>query len=151
MDQISDTVTAAAGVDKLFSELDESFNYTSLLRRELIDKVRKVASEVQINPDIDGATKTEAKLHILDGMDNLLKSLENASATKIKLTLQKKETETNDAVKKNITELFKTVLFGDTLKNAGYGTTPGDDANSKLMDILTQSSEPVITPEELAE
>lgn len=123
-------------LDQAFNEIEEVFGQNRVIRREMIEALRKQASQMEIST-FDKPMMVQAKLMIVKTLDDLLKSDEDVSLKKIKMKMSRKDSETNGMVGASIVELLKSIRGNkDALK--GGGTSEGvdhDEALSQLKEL----------------
>jgi len=109
-----------------YDELENSFlklgdieKKTDGLRDKISNKLETVIDAMTIDCDMDKATVIDAKLNVLKTVDDILKSKENTTTSKIKLIMQKQNIENIRKSNDNTAEILKSVSFGslNTLNN----------------------------------
>lgn len=127
-------------LDAAFEELETEFGGNREIRKELIANLRKVAADpsMTIGP-YDKAMVVQSKLMIFKTLDDLLKSSENLTVTKLKMKLARKDSETNGAIGATIAAMLKSMRINE---DVGGGSTPKDPTEG-AMDAITERAEQI--------
>lgn len=119
----------ALNIDGYFNELHNDFVDTKSQRDILIEKMMKVATDVELKPGEDKAQITEVKLACVKEAANLLNDKEKRSERITKLNLAKKVSEDDVEVSGNIVSFLKGITK-DNMIVVGPGATDEDDTSA---------------------
>ena len=95
-------------LDAAFEEVESVFGENRVIRREMINQLRKQITKMEIS-EFDKPMMITAKLEIGKTLDSLLKSDEDVSVKKLKMKLARKDSETNGMVGQTIVNLLKNI------------------------------------------
>ena len=95
-------------LDEAFEEVESTFGENRVIRREMINQLRKQAAKIEIT-EYDKALMITAKMGIIKTLDDLLKSDEDVSIKKFKMRLARKDSESNGLVGQTIVNLLKNI------------------------------------------
>ena len=95
-------------LDAAFEEVESVFSENRVIRREMINQLRKQVTKMEIS-EYDKPMMIQAKLMIGKTLDDLLKSDEDVSVKKLKMKLARKDSETNGMVGQTIVNLLKNI------------------------------------------
>ena len=98
-----------SSLDLAIEQIDKTFQSTDQVRDGMINKLREIVMELQILPEEDKAIKLDAKMHVIQTLQSLLKDKESSAVTAAKVKMQKKDTESSDAARQMAIELLKSI------------------------------------------
>jgi len=154
-------------LDAAFEDVEATFGENRVIRREMINQLRKQAAKIEIS-EYDKALMITAKMSVLKTLDDLLKSDEDVSIKKFKMRLARKDSETNGMVGQTIVNLLKNIRVtgepSDTISNVSRDNVMEElqkqqESNQELAisdgeveecgsTPSTDGNEPIVTKEE---
>ena len=141
---MSDNVSS---LDLAIEQVDKVFQSTNTTREQLIGRLATVINSMSMSPDEDSPLKLDAKLHVFQTLQALLKDKESSVITAAKVKMQKKDTESSDAARQIAIELLKNINVSakaapvgktiiptniDSKIDAAIGATHKDIADTEL-------------------
>lgn len=120
---MADNISA---LDLAIAQVDETFQSTSKIRDSLIGKMQLIVNALQVSPDDEDPKTLDAKMHIVETLQNLLKDKESGVVTTTKIKLQKKDTDSSDAARQMVVEMLKSINIKETAASVGKTVIPSD-------------------------
>lgn len=143
------STTQKTALDEAFEEVESVFSENRVIRREMINQLRKQVTKMEIS-EYDKPMMIQAKLMIGKTLDDLLKSDEDVSVKKLKMKLARNDSETNGMVGQTIVNLLRNIRASGEPSDS-VGKVDRDDVTAELQKIQEGNSELSITDGETEE
>jgi hypothetical protein len=110
---MSDENKPKSKLDVAFEEFESLAQENNVIRRELIEQLRKDVKAVGKVSEYDKAMMVSAKMSMYTTLTGIMKDVENTAMQKVKLKMQRSEQESGGSLAAAVTHLLKMVRADD--------------------------------------
>jgi hypothetical protein len=122
-------------LDAAFDEFESLAQENNVVRRELIEQLRKDVKAVGKVSEFDKAMMVSAKMSMYTTLTGIMKDVENTALQKVKLKMQRSEQESGGSLAAAVTNLLKMVRADDIHRSE----TPAKSDNEIAAELNQQA------------
>lgn len=126
-------------IDAAIQKAEEIFGITDSARIELLSRLKDVVNQVQFDPNSDSPLKLDAKLHVIQTLQGVLKDMEDGAVKRARINLQKKDTEINEDTKQMVGDFLKRLNIKE-IASSGVPTIVPTDLSAKIDKAVTDTN-----------